>query len=269
MATSMLVQPSPATLGGIRVVLCDPDGDTRTQLRSFLDQDPLLRLVGETVSWAQCELVLEELAPELLIVRAELLPADWTHRNVPNAFLPVVIELQAFMGPMVRAPLHSILPTPLTPDAVRKCLNHALTRIYDKKAKELLYLVDRYIAASGPVSSYRSRIVVEQGGQLIELRADTILSIVAARKCVTIHTLSGHFLLREPLHSFLAKLDPHVFLRIHRSIIINRIHLEKTISITAKTLSVVLVNGSRYPIGPNYRHVLAELADDAISNAVQ
>lgn len=269
MATSMLVQSSAAILSGIRVILCEPDGDTRRQLRSLIDMDSVLRVAAETTSWAECEAAMEELAPELVIARAELIPQDWDHRNTEDNFLPLLIELRSSVGPTVVTGIRSVLPVPIVQESACECLDRALAEIYDRKAKQLLYLVDRYIAGSSSSPTYRPTLLAELEGRPIEIRIESILSIVAARKYVTIHTHSGRFLLREALHSLAGKLDPRIFVRIHRSIIINRTQLDEAIPITEKSTHIVLSNGVRYPIGPNYRDTVPRIPGGNASGSLQ
>ena len=269
MATSMLVQPSAAILSGIRVILCEPDDATRRQLRSFIDMDSVLRVAAETASWQECEAAMEELGPELVIARAELIPGDWGRNNLQDSFLPVMIELRTLLGPTINIGNRRILHIPLVQEFVGKCLDQALAEIYDRKAKQLLYLVDRYIAGSNSSPTYRSTLVAELEGRSIEVGVDSILSIIAARKYVTIHTHSGRFLLREALHSLAEKLDPRIFVRIHRSIIINRKQLDKTTPITEKSTHIVLSNGTRYPIGPNYRDTVPRIPNGNVSGSLQ
>ena len=269
MATSMLVQSSAAILSGIRVILCEPDGDTRRRLRSFLDMDPILRVAAETISWAECEQAMDELAPELVIARAELIPCDWGRNNSQESFLPVVIELRMLLAPIASMGRRCVLPLPLVEESASKCLDRALADIYDRKAKQLLYLVDHYIAGSSGAPAYRATLVAEVEGRPVEVRVDSILSIIAARKYVTIHTHSGRFLLREPLHSLAGKLDPRIFVRIHRSIIINRKQVDESIPINERSTHIVLLNGAHYPIGPNYRDTVKRIPGKTMSGSLQ
>lgn len=264
MAIPMVAQSSlPTSSAGIQVIVCEPDARTCAELRSFIDADSMLTLAAETRSWQECQVVIEDLGPELLIVRSELIPADWAAKSGHDSFLPVVIELQHASGTIMAAPYGNVLIMPAAPEVVRRLLNRAVTDIYDRKARQLWHFVDRYIAASKGEPEYRSTISVEHEGRTIELDADEILSIVAARKCVYVYTHNGQYLLREALHFLSMRLDPKVFIRIHRSIIINIHHVDRTVPMSARSSYISLTDGSRHPVGPNYRDVLAQIKDTA------
>lgn len=250
---------SPLTsrnVGCIRVVLCDPDDSVRAQLKAMMDYDPLLTVVAESRDWRTCDMDVDNLVPELLIVRANLLPVGWVDRSAQDTFAPLLLTLRA-SGEGTTAPIaFPDLRLPIGPDAVRRSLDHAVAEIYDRKAKQLLYLVGQYVAASNPAPAYKSVITVDYDGHPGEVRTDTIIAVSAARKCVVLHTRDGHTMLREPIHSMAAKLDPAVFVRIHRSVIINCNRLEPRSFDAERLVQVVMEDGSRYPVGRNFRDTL-------------
>ena len=259
MATAMNAYPALASknVGGIRVIVCDPDDEVRAAIRVIVEDDPLLVIVGEARDWSSCERDVEDLVPELLIVRAGLIPSEWTNGTAQDTFSPILIRLGEAAG------LHQEhaklgLSLPLDRSAARRALDRAISEVYDRKAKQLLYLVGRYVAASNTAPAFPSVIAVEHEGENRQVRIDTIMAVVAARKSVVLHTANGKSTLRQPIYQVADKLDPSLFLRIHRSVIVNSNHVDRS-ALTEKSSSLVLHDGSRYPIGRNYRHVLASL----------
>ena len=239
---------------GLRVAVCEPDPAVRAQLRAAIDADPLLVLAAESHRWADCEACLDEVVPELLIVRSELLPSDWSGRDV-ESFAPVVIALRttlSFPGD------HQALRVPADAPTIKATLDRAVHEVYQRKAEQLLFLVDRYVQGSQAVSPYKTVLRVEHDGMFFDLSSKDILSISAARKHVWIRSTQGEFLLREPIHEVSERLDPRWFVRIHRSVIVNLRYLDANSPVTEKSSYVLLGNGARYPVGPNYREALAE-----------
>ena len=240
---------------GIRVALCEPDPAIRAQVRAAVDGDQLLILAAESQNWNECEACLDSVVPELLIVRSELIPADWNSRSSDH-FQPVVVPLQTTLTfpNSQRNDLH----VPADPQTIKATLDRAVRDIYDRKAKQLLFLVDRYVAGSQSLATYKTFIQAECDGHPIDLQVDKVISIVAARKHVSVHSTTGRFLLREPIHRVAGDLDPAMFVRIHRSIIVNVRHINRAMPVGAKPFEVVLNDGSRYRVGPNYRDALAD-----------
>lgn len=256
MATQMSAYASfDARQIGIRVTLCEPDAAVRAQLRAAIENDPLLILVHESQRWSDCEPFLDEIAPELIIARLELIPANWGSRS-NDTFRPVVIALRTTLS--FPAEECNAIRIPADPHTIKASLDAAVREIYNRKAKQLLFLVDRYVAGSRSSSPYKAFLRVEHEGSAFEVSVKNVISVVAARKYVYIRTTTGEFVLRQPIHQVASVLDPGVFVRIHRSIIINLRHIDQTAPITPRSSFIRLGDGSKYPIGSNCRDRLAE-----------
>ncbi len=239
---------------GIRVALCEPDSSIRQQISAAIDSDPLLILAAESQSWSECEACLDSVVPELLIVRSELLPSAWGNRGSDH-FQPVLIPLRTTLT-FPKAEQND-LRVPADPQSIKATLDRAVCDIYDRKAKQLLFLVDHYVAGSRALATFKSFLQAECEGHPIDVRSDSITSIVAARKHVLINSVTGQFLLREPIHRVADDLDPAFFIRIHRSIIVNLHHIDPSRTSPTNPYQVILSDGSRYRVGPNYREALA------------
>jgi len=226
----------------------------------LIDSDPVLTLAAEARNWRACETALLDVIPDLLVVRSDLIPLDWATQHDQEGSLPLVIALREASSPGVGALGCNCLSAPAEPDAVRRCLNQAVKDTYDCKVRQLLFLVDRYIKASKLTSRYSGTVTAERDGQMVQLSTEKIISIVAARKGGSIHTRSGTFLLHEPLLVLAAKLDRRIFIRIHRSVIINRFYLDDAMPVTSKSSFVVMADGSKRPVGRNYRSALLQAA---------
>jgi len=243
---------------GIRVVVCDPNPEVRGRVRSAIHADPGLWLMSAACNWEECENDLESLLPELLIVRANLIPFGWAPSIEPGELFPVVITLGA-AGCGNTAAAYSVWSLPVEMEAAKVSLTRAATEIYNRKAKQLSDLLARYITGLGKTKKYPSTITVEQGRHPIELSTDAIRTIVAARKYVWIDSVSGRYLARRPIHQMAAELDPEKFVRIHRSIIVNLQYVDMPVSIDHRLSHVVLLDGSKHPIGINYRESVAPM----------
>jgi hypothetical protein len=219
-----------------------------------ISADPVLMLAGESRDWPECQACLDDWVPELLIARSDLIPREWRSRKHALTSLPVVIALRpatSFPHPGRR---YNDLRVPADGPAIKAALDRAVSEVYERKAKELVYLIDCYVAGSQQISPYKKTVVVEQDGTAVEVPVSQIVSVVAARKQVEIQSTLGQFMLREPIHQIEEKLDPRWFVRIHRSVIVNLQYVRAGLDDKA----VLLTDGSRHPVGPNYREALAE-----------
>ena len=254
-----LQQGRSTQLGGIRVVVCDPDQQVRANLRSLVNADAALVLASEAHNWQECEADLDQLVPELLIVRSAMLPFGWIAQAAQDVPFPVVVTLRDPAANGASARGYGDLPLPIDPEIGAALLNQTVIEIYNRKASELADLLARYTEGLGQLRGYPSVITVEQEGRSRDLRTHSVLAIVAARKTVVVHSFDGRFMLRKPIHQVAAELDPSLFVRIQRSIIVNLQYVDGPASLKYKLSHVFLTDGSRYPVGLSYRDSLADV----------
>ncbi len=92
-----------------------------------------------------------------------------------------------------------------------------------------------------------NQIIIKDGFEEITLSYEDLLFIKSDGNYIDIFTNTKKITIRESLEKFYDKLDKNQFLRIHRSIVINRNKVLK------KTTTSVFVNTTELPISRNYR----------------
>ena len=102
------------------------------------------------------------------------------------------------------------------------------------------------------------RLVVKSGGRLFFLRADEIDWIEAAGNYVRLHVGKDNHLLRETMNSIEARLDPKLFLRIHRSRIVNMERVKELHPWFNGDYAVILRDGTKLMLSRGYRDRLQE-----------
>ena len=238
-------------------MVCEPDPEIRASLRSAIERDPRLSVVAEPRTWQDCEKRLQDLVPELVIARAEMIPKGRYQKHSHTA-LPLIIDLTDEARPEICLPLQDMPPDP---ESIKRLLDWAVRNVYECKVNELWWLMDRYVTGLQLKSDFVSALKVKRDGPIIELNVESITSVVAARKYVTINSTVGCYLLREPMGVVAKKLDPARFMRIHRSIVVNVRHLDRARSIATHA---VLEDGARYPVGLNYRKIFGALLQSGL-----
>jgi two-component system, LytTR family, response regulator len=100
---------------------------------------------------------------------------------------------------------------------------------------------------------YTTRIVFRSRGRILFLPVSEIRWIAAEENYVRISTHEESHLLRETMARLEERLDPQLFLRVHRSAIVNLQHVKEVRSESDGENAVVLVNGQRVPMSRSYR----------------
>lgn len=96
---------------------------------------------------------------------------------------------------------------------------------------------------------YCRRLPVRRaGGVTLFLRTDEIVRVDAANQYVEIHTRDKKYLVRQSMRAIEEFLDPRLFMRIHRSTIVNLERVQELRSVSAVDRWVVLSDSSRHRV---------------------
>jgi two-component system LytT family response regulator len=102
------------------------------------------------------------------------------------------------------------------------------------------------------------RLVVKVNGATRFLRTAEIDRIEAAGVYVTLHADAREFLYRASLTEMAVRLDPRLFVRIHRSTLVNIDRIEYLAPISHGEFEVVLKSGARLKLSRTYRGALEQ-----------
>jgi len=151
---------------------------------------------------------------------------------------PVVVLVTAFDRYAVEAfdvAATDYVLKPFSDDRFHEALQRAKRRVRERRlgalagemaavATELHYAQTRE-EPRGP--QVLDRITIRQGDRSLVVRADEILWIEAEDYCVMIHSTRGRHLVRASLASLESRLDPAAFVRVHRTAIVNVLHVRE------------------------------------------
>jgi hypothetical protein len=233
--------------GNIRIVLLEDNLALRRSLQDVIAEDPAFVVVGFADSWDQCEPLLEQHVPELLIAKATLLPSG--------------INFEVSGSPLVLHPPATEHGGQPDVDRMSREFRHQLVRVrqelYSRKACELSLLLDHYLEGLNSFS-HLSTLTACHAGESLEIPVSQIRTIEASGNYVRIYAHGKVYTLRETLSCLQAKLDPGIFLRAHRSYLVN-LRCISHLSSPDAGASLVLNDGDTIPIGPNYRNQIERL----------
>ena len=219
----------------IRAVIVDDEPLAREGIRLLLRADAGIEIVGECGSGPEALAIIRSQRPNLLFLDVqmpEMNGFDVLSDLEPDP-LPVVIFVTAFDEYALQAfevQAVDYLLKPYTDERFHASVARAKAQIESGRVNEvnkrLRALVDSYLQGGNEPSPkerprYQERLVVKSGGRVLFLTAREIDWIEAADYYVQLHVGGKVHLLRETVSSLEAQLDPDVFLRIHRSTLVN------------------------------------------------
>lgn len=209
----------------IRALIVDDEPLARERIRTLLADAPDIAVVGECGDGLQAVQVIGAERPDLVFLDIQMPELDGFEvlEAVGVEEAPAIVFITAFDEFALRAFEVSAVDYLLKPiEPVR--FGQALTRVKERLARrsqdpkqELEQLIDFWRSKQ----SHAARFVVRDGARISFVRAQDVDWIDAAGNYVRLHAGGKEHLVRETMKSVESRLDPAVFIRVHRSAIVN------------------------------------------------
>jgi len=272
-------QSGTPDMRSIRTLLVDDEPLANTGLRALLAGHPDLAIVGEALSGRDAVQQITTLRPDLVFLDVQMPRLDGfevlraTMGRMPGP-VPQVIFVTAYDEFAVRAfevRALDYLLKPVDDDRLREALRRVREALHaarrdpgsDTLARRVGALLDEYTAGrSNPTydrGKYLTRLVVSIGSRRVPIEVSDIDWIGARDYCAELHARGSPYVIRESLTSLEERLDPVIFVRIHRSVIVNLTRVTELQRRAIRGTTVVLADGSRLPVSRSRRARLVEL----------
>ena len=232
----------------IQTVIADDEALARQKLRMLLRNDPDIQVVGEASSPAEILTQVRAKNPHLLFL--DICMPSMNGLDViaelskdPNVPLPYIIITTAHDQYAVRAfEMHAAdyLLKPYAAERLQSALRYARERIESGPARTA-----QDVKPNSSVRSAPGRIIFKSRGRILFLPMSEIRWIAAEENYVRICTGSESHLLRETMTGIESKLDSQMFMRVHRSAIVNLRYVKEVRRETSGDFSVLLSNGQK------------------------
>ena len=130
--------------------------------------------------------------------------------------------------------------------------DEAIQRISNQSKNESPDLEKLLLDISSQTSGYSSTIFVQKSDKFFKINAADILYLEASGDYTIIVTLKDQYVSSKGISKLELKLDPNLFIRIHRSTIINQNHLAEIEKHFNGGMIAKIVNGKTFPISRSY-----------------
>jgi two-component system LytT family response regulator len=245
--------------GLIRVVIVDDEALARSKIRVFLERARNARVVAECGTVDEAVAAIVTLSPDVVFLDVQMQGGTGFDviDQVGHGRMPVTVFVTAYDEHAVRAfEVHAV-------DYLLKPFDETRLLLALGRARRLVEVAganpsagELRAAATSEYThaiQYPLRLVVRVDGGYGFVRTADIEWIEAADNYVVLHLQSGTVMVRRSLAKILAGLNPEVFVRVHRSAIINveKVRLVQVYSGTEYQL--VLDSGAKILTGRLYR----------------
>jgi two-component system LytT family response regulator len=249
----------------VRALIVDDEPAARAALRSLLDEDPEVEIVGEAADGRSAISEIERQTPDLVFLDVQMPEMDGftALRRLSPSRRPVVVFVTAYDRYALQAfDVHAVdyLLKPFGDDRFRRALAHAKAQVRQgdttslgKQLQALLDTVGKAGPGHRPPADYLERLTVRSSGRVTIIRMKEVDWFEAKGDYVRVHAGRGEHLLRETMKALEAQLDPACFVRIHRSTIVNLDRIKELQPFFRGEYVLILQDGTRLKLARGYK----------------
>ena len=212
-----------------RTLIADDEQPARDRLKTLLAQySDKIELVGEAKNGIECLEMIDRLKPDLVFIDIQMPGLNGFEVLQKTNHSPVVIFCTAYDEFALKAfETKSIdyIVKPIKAERIQKSIEKLDSLRQNSDKGDLLRIIDSYIREA-PKKEITT-IPVKLGDRMLFVRIVDVCYFSAEEKYVTIHQRDGKtYLCDFPLKSLENKLGGK-FLRIHRSLLVNVVHIKE------------------------------------------
>jgi len=246
-------------------LIVDDEPLAREGLRLLLSQDPEILAIQEARDGREAVASIRNARPDLVLLDVQMPEMDGFSvvREVGAELMPAVVFVTAHDQYAIQAfEINAIdyLLKPVTEERFRKALARAKARLTLKPADEAGRQILSLLETIATPRRYLKRVAVRAAGKTVFVDVEEVEWMEAAENYVQLHAGKTGHLLHVAMNTLEKSLDPDMFLRIHRSVIVNVRRIRELQPAMHGEYVITLENGVRLQSGRMYNEKLRALA---------
>ena len=245
-----------ASMARLKAVIVDDEPLARARLVRLLETELDIEVAGEFGDGQSAADGIGALHADVVFLDVRMPQIDGFEviERLPPSQRPLVVFVSAFSEHAVQAfDVRAVdyLVKPVAPDRLREAVRRVRHAVAQRQAQEATA-----VSASTAATTYPDRLVVPDGLRMRIVPVREIECLLAQGNYVELRVDGRGLLLRETMASIEARLDPRLFLRIHRSRIVRVDLIEQLETYASGQYVVRMRNGLRMVSGRSYRGAL-------------
>jgi two-component system, LytTR family, response regulator len=249
----------------LTVLLVDDEPLARAGLRMLLERDPEVAAVHEAKDGRDAVAAICERRPDLVFLDVQMPEMDGFSvvSEIGAGAMPPVVFVTAHDQYAIQAfEVNAIdyLLKPVTAERFRKTLERVKSRLAAKPGDDAGRQILSLLETIASPRRYWKRLAVRRQGKTVFVEIADVDWMEADENYVQVHTGASAHLLHVTMTALEKALDPEMFLRIHRSVIVNVTRIRELQPAMHGEYVVTLAGGVRLQSGRMYHEKLKALA---------
>ena len=251
----------------LTALIVDDEPLAREGLRDLLSRDPEIAAIREARDGREAVVSIRESNPDIVFLDVQMPEMDGftVVRTIGAENMPAVVFVTAHDQYAIQAfEINALdyLLKPVIEDRFVKALVRAKGRIRSNAAADSSRQIIGLLETIASPQHHLKRLAVRSAGKTVLVDVDVIDWIQGAENYVELHAGSAIHLLHAKMNTLEKSLDPEVFLRVHRSIIVNLGRIRDLQPGAHGEYLITLRDGTRLQSGRTYADRLRALANN-------
>lgn len=259
----------------IKVLIVDDEPLARDNLVLLLQADKEIETIDLCANGFEAIAAIEHHRPDILFLDVQMPKMNGFEviKSIDASIMPVVVFVTAFdkfaIGAFEANAIDYLLK-PFSDQRFRQSLEKAKDQLKQRAiiehAKQFVGLIENNLLSNDSISRSRHihRIAVKTVGKIQFLSVEDIDWIEADGSYVKLHSKGKTHLIRDTLLNLETKLNPEMFMRIHRSTIVNIERINEMYPYARGEYVLILKDGSRLKMSRGQKEKLHMLLDGLI-----
>lgn len=242
----------------IRALVIDDEYLARQRVIKLLSNYDQIKVLGEAKNGMEAVDLIRLKQPDLLFLDVQM--PDFDGFEVVNRLqaeqMPYIIFTTAYDQYAIKAfDIHALdyLLKPIDEDRFKSTIQKVSTHFETQRTtdfnKDLLKMIRTFHRSD----QYLDHLIITDRGREFEVDLDEVLYFEANGNYANLCTLTKTHLYRITMNSLAEQINPRDFLRIHRSLILNKRYVEKCVYLSNNEYRFTMKNGQELQSGRSFK----------------
>ncbi len=233
----------------IRTIIIDDEQLARSITKSYLSKHPEIEIVAECSNGFDAIKKINEEKPDLIFLDIQMPKINGFEMLELLEDPPAIIFTTAYDQFAIKAfevSAVDYLLKPFSEERFNEALKKSYTYIQDKFQQDSA--IKNIIKQNDERIEFLERVVIKEGAKISVLPVESIKWIEAQDDYVMINSEQGRFIKKKTMRYFENHLNENMFIRIHRSFIINADYIQHLEQKGKESYRLILKNGKELPV---------------------